>query len=150
MSDRLKKVGGYSVNLRTDPGMPSVGGWTSLVFTISRGGQPVTDLTPTGTLGHIIILREGAVDFAYAHSTDGEAVGGVRGRAHAPAQPNPERHDRHVGDTGPEITFHTRFPKAGRYKMWAQFKAGDDIIEPDFTVDVAELPPIFGSSAQRP
>lgn len=151
-SDRQTRAGHYAVDLRTEPVTPRIDQWTSLVFTISRRGQPVTNLTPTGTLGHIVILREGAVEFVYAHSTDGEAVGGVRGRAHVPATPSgANRHERHKGDTGPVVTFHTRFPKAGRYKIWAQFKAGDVTIEPDFTIDVAELsPPAFGSSNPRP
>lgn len=136
-----KQIGRYSVALTADPQTPHAGEWTSLIVTINRDGAPVTDLTPTGTLGHIVILREGAVDFAYAHSTDGEAVGGVRRRTHAPARPfGATTHEGHQGDTGPTVTFHSRFPAPGRYKIWAQFTAGKDVIEPEFTVDVAPAP----------
>lgn len=137
------RSGSHVVTLRTNPDPPSTSDWNALRFTLTRDGKPVTDLTPTGTLGHIIILREGGEDFVYAHSSDGEARSGIRARAHAPAVPPSagSDHSRHVGDTGPEVTFHTRFPTIGKYRMWVEFRAGDDTIKADFVVDVGEPPP---------
>jgi hypothetical protein len=37
---------------------------------------------------------------------------------------------------GPEVAIHTMFPKPGRYKLWGQFKRGDNIIVADFVVNV--------------
>jgi hypothetical protein len=142
ISPRERRTGRYTVRLRTDPEPPAIGDWSSLIFDISRDGEPVTDLTPTGTLGHMVILREGGEDFVYAHSTDGEAVKGVRARAHLPALPGSlDTHRRHTGDTGPEVTFHTRFPRVGKYKVWVELLAGGDAIKADFVVDVGEPKP---------
>lgn len=140
-SRRELASGAYTVRLRSDPEPPATGDWTSLIFDLSREGKPVTNLTPTGTLGHMVILREGGEDFVYAHSTDGEATKGVRSRAHVPAlPPGLDDHRRHRGDAGPEVTFHTRFPHAGKYKMWVQFLAGADSVKADFVVEVGLRP----------
>ena len=32
--------------------------------------------------------------------------------------------------------FHTVFPRPGRYKVWGQFKRGEEIIVADFVLDV--------------
>lgn len=142
ISPREKRSGSYMVRLRGNPEPPAVGIWSSLIFEISRDGKPVTNLTPTGTLGHIVILREGGEDFVFAHSTDGEALRGFRGRAHLRALPTGlDDHRRHVGDTGPEVTFHTQFPSLGKYKLWVEFLAGSESVKADFVVDVGKPPP---------
>lgn len=133
--------GAYTVRLRPTPDPPSTTGWNALRFTIEREGEPVTDLTPTGSLGHIVILREGAEEFSYAHSTDGEALAGVRARLHVPATPIGNTHERHQEDTGPDVTFHTRFSTPGRHKIWAGFTVGADEIDVEFVVDVGNAPP---------
>ena len=140
VSRRELRSGRYAVQLTTTPDPPAAGVWSSLVFSIARDGKPVTNLVPTGTLGHIVILREGGEEFVYAHSTDGEATGGIRGRAHVRATPSESaaNHSRHVGDTGPEVTFHTRFAKTGRYRMWVDFRDGDESIDADFAVEVGQ------------
>lgn len=142
-SPRETSSGRYTVRLRANPDPPAVGVWNSLTFHISRDERPVTNLTPTGTLGHMVIFREGGEDFVYAHSTDGEAKGGVRARAHQPAVPPSldTSHARHVGDTGPEVTFHTQFPRGGKYKAWLELYAGDEAIRADFVVEVSEQRP---------
>lgn len=142
ISPRVARSGRYTTRLRSAPETPATGDWTSLIFDISRDGEPVTNLTPTGTLGHMVILREGGEDFVYAHSTDGEALRGVRSRAHLPAlPPSLDDHRRHLGDTGPEVTFHTQFPRVGRYKMWVEFLAGGEAIRADFVIDVENPKP---------
>jgi hypothetical protein len=37
---------------------------------------------------------------------------------------------------GPEVAFHTIFPKPGRYKVWGQFQRDGKIIVADFVVNV--------------
>lgn len=142
ISPRAVNSGAYTVRLRSNPEPPATGEWSSLTFSLSRDGQPVTNLTPTGTLGHMVILREGGEDFVYAHSTDGEATKGVRSRAHLPALPlGLDDHRKHTGDTGPDVTFHTRFPRAGKYRMWVEFRTAAEPIEADFVVDVERARP---------
>jgi hypothetical protein len=36
------------------------------------------------------------------------------------------------------VAFHTLFPKSGRYKVWGQFRRGDQILVSDFVIDVDE------------
>lgn len=143
ISPREVRSGAYTVRLRSNPEPPATGDWSSLTFSLSRDGHPVTNLTPTGTLGHMVILREGGEDFVYAHSADGEATRGVRSRAHLPALPQGlDDHRRHIGDTGPEVTFHTRFPTVGKYAMWVEFVAGSETVSARFVVDVTDPRPL--------
>lgn len=143
-SPREKVSGSYTVRLRTKPEPPEATIWNSLIFEISRDGAPVTDLTPTGRLGHMVIIGEGGEDFVYAHSTDGEALSGIRARAHQPATPNrtADDHRRHVGDTGPEVMFHAAFKSIGTYKVWVEFMASGDPIRADFVLDVGPPKPV--------
>lgn len=142
VSPREAHSGVYTVRLGSDPEPPAAGIWNALTFSITRDGQPVTNLTPTGMSGHMIIVRQGGEDFVYAHSTDGEALSGIRGRAHLPALPKAlDDHRRHKGDTGPEVTFHTIFPQIGRYKIWVEFLAGDEPVEAAFVVEVGKPKP---------
>jgi hypothetical protein len=131
-----KRSGPYTVSLRTAPAVPAAGSWTSLIFHVERDGQPFASLTPTGTLGHIVILAAGGEDFVYAHSTDGEALTGIRAPLHVPANPpGVQTSHQHGGDTGPDVTFHTRFPRPGRYNVWVELNAREETIDADFTID---------------
>lgn len=143
-SPREKVSGRYTVRLRTNPEAPEATIWNSLIFEISRDGEPVTNLTPTGRLGHMVIIGEDGEDFVYAHSTDGEALSGIRARAHQPATPNrtADDHRRHVGDTGPEVIFHAAFRRTGKYKVWVEFVAGGDPLRADFVLDVGPPKPV--------
>lgn len=143
-SPRQKRSGDYTIQLRTNPDPPAAGIWNSLVFNVSRNGEPVTNLTPTGSLGHMVILAEGGEDFVYAHSTDGEALSGIRGRAHVPARPTSldDSHRGHIGDTGPEVTFHSQFPRVGKYKIWVEFLAGNESVKSDFVIDAGKPKPV--------
>ena len=99
----------------------------------------MTNLVATDSLGDLIIVREGAVDFVYTHSTEGEAAGGIRGRLHAPVKPpglSGSKPRDEVAYFGPEVTFHTRFPEAGRYRLSLEVKADDNPVNADFVIDV--------------
>lgn len=134
-----KRSGAYTISLRTEPSPPAANRWSSLIFHVEKGGEPFRSLIPTGTLGHMVILAEGGEDFVYAHSTDGEALSGVRAKAHVRATPpGLDRSHSHGGDTGPDVTFHTHFPHPGRYKAWVEFSAGGETIDADFAFDVGE------------
>ena len=37
---------------------------------------------------------------------------------------------------GPDIAFHTTFPRPGKYKIWGQFKRDGKVIVADFVVEV--------------
>lgn len=131
-SPREKVSGRYTVRLRTKPEPPEATIWSSLIFEISRDRAPVTNLTPTGRLGHMVIIREGGEDFVYAHSTDGEALSGIRGRAHQPALPNEidNDHRRHIGDTGPEVSSTRSFRAQGFTKSGLSSRPAMNRFEP--------------------
>lgn len=138
-STSVWREGVYDVQLTTHPEAPVSGEWTSLRFHLRRGDVPVTDLRSVAGSGHLVIMDSTLSHFVYAHSTDGEALRGVRAMAHAPAAPaSVKRHD-HVGDDrGPDVQFHALFPAPGRYKVWAEFAPGEEQLTVDFVINVME------------
>ena len=102
-------VDGYSVRLLTPPS--SVGG-IDLRFSISKGSTPVKNLAPyLGAMGHLVIVHEDGRTFLHSHPSDG-------------------------GGSGPEISFGTRFPKAGKYKAWLQFQHDSSVKTVPFVVEI--------------
>jgi uncharacterized membrane protein len=96
--------------LLTQPRTMAAGIHGDLLFRLSdRAGRPVTDLLPyLGAMGHCVVISEDTT--LYLHSHPATVFWPADGRG------------------GPEVAFHTLFPKAGRYRVWAQFKrpaAGD-------------------------
>ncbi|MFE4513662.1 hypothetical protein ACFRMQ_05575 [Kitasatospora sp. NPDC056783] len=105
------EAGGYTVTL--DGGLVA-GEGAPLTFTVTRDGAPVADLQPyLAAYGHLVALR--AADLAYLHvHPDGEPGDG----ATAP---------------GPDITFHAVAPTAGPYRLYLDFKHGDQVHTAEFT-----------------
>jgi len=112
-----KSYGDLTISLATDPS-PLAASDAILRYTVKdAAGAPVTDLEPyLGAFGHLFILHEDLVTMAHAHP---------RG-----AEPTPDMR------AGPEVTFHTVLPKAGRYKLWAQVQRAGKIVTTDWTVEV--------------
>jgi hypothetical protein len=109
------KVDGYTVSLAqaATAGQPS-----DLTLTVSRDGEPVTDLQPyLGAYGHLVALR--ASDLAYLH-----------------VHPMSEAADPATAP-GPQIAFHTTFPSAGTYRLFLDFKHRDAVHTAEFTVEGA-------------
>jgi hypothetical protein len=103
---RTSEVGDYTVSLDGDlvPGRAS-----KLTLKVSKDGKPVTDLQPyLGAFGHLVALRAG--DLAYLHV-------------------HPEQSDK----AGPEITFYAEVPSGGDYRLFLDFKHGDEVRTADFT-----------------
>jgi hypothetical protein len=106
------EVDGYTVTLdgRLVPGRES-----QLTLSVSRDGQPVSDLQPyLGAYGHLVALRDG--DLAYLH-------------VHPAGEPGD-------GTTapGPDITFYATAPSAGEYRLFLDFRHGDVVRTAEFTV----------------
>lgn len=132
-----QRHGPYRVQLATDPATPRAGEWTTLSFRLTRDGLPVSDLHEGADSGHLVIIDSSTTQFVYAHSTDGEATGGVRAKAHLPALPisvSPAPHDSRRTGT----QFHAFFSEPGLYKVWAEIAPGSDHITADFVVEVAD------------
>ncbi|MEV6104803.1 hypothetical protein AB0M28_08820 [Streptomyces sp. NPDC051940] len=105
-------VDGYEVTL---DGEPAAGEGRQLRLTVSRGGEPVTDLQPyLAAYGHLVVLRAG--DLAYVHvHPEGEPGDGVT-------------------EPGPSIAFHTQVPGPGTYRLFLDFKHEDTVRTAEFTV----------------
>jgi uncharacterized membrane protein len=107
-------IGDYRVQLTLSPNPPQRNDETALAFTISQDGVPVTDLEPfLGAGGHCVILSEDTRGYLHSH----------------PLEMNPQQ-------IGPTITFHTRFPRPGLYKIWGQFLHHGKPLTADFVVRV--------------
>ena len=85
---------------------------TSLIFGVSRDGEPVENLEPyLGALGHHVALREKDLAFLQVH---------------------PEAEE----GSGPRIAFRATFPSEGRYRMFLQFAHANRVHTASFTVEV--------------
>ncbi|MFI7705061.1 hypothetical protein [Nonomuraea sp. NPDC049480] len=108
---RTAKVDGYAVTLTGDliPGQSS-----KLTLSVSKDGEPVTDLQPyLGAYGHLVALRAG--DLAYLHvHPDGEPGDGKTA-------------------AGPEITFYAEVPSGGDYRLFLDFQHAGKVRTADFT-----------------
>ncbi|GGR50628.1 hypothetical protein [Streptomyces roseolus] len=103
-------VDGYQVRLggTLDPGEPG-----ELRLTVSRGGEPVTDLEPyLGAYGHLVALRQG--DLAYLH-----------------VHPN-------EGGPGPDVSFTATAPTPGTYRLFLDFKHRGEVRTAAFTVKAGD------------
>jgi hypothetical protein len=117
------RVDGYEVTLAGAPAGPGEG---QVILTVSRDGQPVTDLEPyLGAYGHLVALRAG--DLAYLH-------------VHPDGQPGD-------GSTrpGPEVRFGAHLPSAGDYRLFFDFQHQGVVRTAAFTLSVPS-----GGSAPGP
>jgi hypothetical protein len=115
-----KSVGATRVELRPDPARIVAGRLHRLRYRLETGGRPVTDLRPyLAAWGHTLVLSEDALDYVHAH----------------PIEYLPPDAVDPTG--GPDLTFDALFPRPGRYRIWTQFRRGDDVSTVSFTVEVS-------------
>lgn len=109
---RAAQVDDYTVTLAGDL---RAGQETPLTLSVSRAGQPVTDLQPyLGAFGHLVALRAG--DLAYLH-------------VHPEGEPGDGR-----TRPGPDITFSATAPSAGQYRLFLDFQHQGVVRTAEFTV----------------
>jgi hypothetical protein len=110
--EQIAKVDGYEVKLT---GGLTPGKATEVTLTVSKDGEPVTDLQPyLEAYGHLVALRQG--DLAYLHvHPDGEPGDGTT-------------------KPGPGITFSAQAPSSGAYRLYLDFKHGGKVRTAEFTV----------------
>ncbi|MDQ0727848.1 heavy-metal-associated domain-containing protein [Microbacterium sp. W4I20] len=110
---KIDEVDGFTVSLEGDV---VTGSASELAITISRDGQPVTELEPyLGAFGHLVALREGDLAFLHVHAEGDEPA---------------------AGDTaGPEIVFFAEAPTAGRYLLYQDFQVDGVVHTAEFVVD---------------
>ena len=103
---------GLAVTFAPSPAPIRAGATTTLSYTVhDAAGAPVTDLEPyLGAMGHLFVLGEDLVTMAHSH---------------------PEGMEK-----GPEVKFMAVLPKPGKYKLWAQFQRGGQIVTTDWVIAV--------------
>ncbi len=108
-----------------------------------RTNKPVTDLQPyLGALAHFVIISEDGTDFLHAHPMEKGAMGAEHAGMNHDSTPHAHgdaaNHSAHASPTSDtEVSAHTSFPRAGLYKVWAQFQRENRIITVPFVVRVA-------------
>jgi hypothetical protein len=97
---RTATVDGYTVTLG---GTLRAGSDSRLTLSVSKDGEPVTDLQPyLGAYGHLVALREG--DLAYLHvHPDGTPGDGST-------------------EPGPNVVFYAAVPSTGTYRLYLDFR----------------------------
>ncbi len=117
----------------------------------SKSGKPVTDLQNyLGALAHFVIISQDMKDFVHAHPmSKGDSMEGMQ-----MDESKPHSHDKTTGDaiktSASEISAHTAFPRAGLYKLWAQFQRNGKVITVPFIVNVPENDKKMASNASIP
>lgn len=89
-----------------------------ITFDVSdaASGAPLDDLEPfLGATGHLLIASSDLAVVTHSHP-----VAAISGRA------------------GPNVVFQVLFPRAGMYRMWAQFQRRGEVLTVPFTVPVRE------------
>ncbi len=111
-SARTQTIQRYTVQLNTTPTPITAEQSTTLSFTVMQNGKPVTNLEKyLGALGHAVVLREGDLEFLHTHALD-----------------------ENVANQSGTVDFAVTFPKAGMYKVFAQFQHQGKVITTDFVV----------------
>lgn len=111
-------VDGYEVAL---DGELVAGTSSSVVLSVSRDGEPVTDLEPyLGAYGHLVALREGDLAYLHVHPDEG-----------ASSRP------------GPDVPFTVTVPSAATYRLFLDF-AHDGVVR------TAELTATAATTAAPP
>jgi hypothetical protein len=105
-----KMVGEMEVSLTTEPQEPIAGMKTLMFFRLN----PADGLEQyLGAWGHMLAASSDLVDMIHAHPF--------------------------LADGGPQIQFNMIFPRAGLYRLWAQFQRKGVVGTAVFTVPVSEL-----------
>ncbi|WP_051478966.1 hypothetical protein [Arthrobacter sp. H5] len=111
-ADRTVQLSTYTVTLE---GELVANEATELTFTVSRNGQPVTDLQPyLGAFGHLVALRGGDLAYLHVHPEGGPGDGHTK--------------------PGPKVSFFAVAPSAGTYRLHLDFQHEDTVRTVQFTV----------------
>lgn len=104
-----------------------------------KTNQPATDMQLyLGALSHIAVFSEDLSEFIHAHPLEeGEFFDPLQGAAFHSHNPE-DAAKKMIGPSPSEVKVPMIFPKAGIYKIYAQFKRNEEVIAVPFVVSVAE------------
>jgi hypothetical protein len=113
---RTATVDGYQVTLDGDL---TAGKSSNVVATVTRNGQPVTDLQPyLGAYGHLVALRSTDLGYLHVHPL-GEPGDGTT-------------------TAGPQVRFAVEVPTTGTYRLFLDFQHEGKVRTAQFRVDAHE------------
>lgn len=96
---------------------------STLTFSFSQRGQPLSDMQPwLGMGGHLIARNTDGAIFAHVHAVGPMAPGGVLNTGYS---------------YGPDIQFVYTFPTPGRYQLWGQFRHANQVLTVPLVLDVS-------------
>jgi hypothetical protein len=138
-----KSVDGLKVVMKPD-GKLEAGKDVMLNFQAfdAASGTSATDLQNyLGELAHLVIISEDMVDFVHAHPmSTGEPMEEMEMDKQNDHNSDGHSHSSETKDPGKpsasEVSAHTSFPRAGLYKLWAQFQRGGRVISVPFIVNI--------------
>ena len=117
--DRSKIFGTAQINLISSQDHIKASEEVTLTFDLKDPvtNQPLTDLQPyLGEKGHLVIIKKStpltASDYIHAHALADDSAG--------------------------KVTFATKFPTSGEYKLWGQFNRNGKIVTADFGIHVRD------------
>ena len=134
-------VGGEAYTVRFMP-MPAyiIAGQPVMLHATVLDAQahPVTDLEPyLGALGHAVVVSEDRTRYLHVHPMGDRSMAAMPGMSAMPGMTAAD--SSMMSDThGPNVIFHTQFPRGGRYKLWMQFQHHGAIITVPFVLEVRD------------
>ena len=138
----VKTVGETRVALLCRPQRLRANHQLTLTYTLTdTQGHPRTDFQPIlGVMGHLIALREDGKTIVHTHALHGVQAGSYGAAMLAMMQRGqpesvPITADM-VTERGPRFSFKLTLPKAGRYKLWAQFQRNNQWLTVPYTLDL--------------
>ena len=152
-TSNTKTVDGLRVTMQPDKPLRA-GEELMLNFAVADedSKKPVTDLQPyLGALAHFVIISEDGQEFLHAHPMEKTEMSAEHGGMNHDATPHSHPTGAKTNDTkasASEVSAHTTFPKAGLYKVWAQFQRNDRVITVPYTVRVG-VGEMVASNQQR-
>ncbi|WP_369348523.1 hypothetical protein [Stenotrophomonas sp. JAG2] len=121
--------GPYTVQL--DKAGLQAGKESMLNLTVLKNGTPAQDLgLYLGVPAHAVFVGTDDLAYVHAHAMSADAAKGAHG-GHGAAHPQ-------AGPVSARMMLHAQPPHAGRYALWIQFMASDEIRTVPFVVDVAK------------
>lgn len=114
--NRTATVGDYKVTLDGDL---AAGGDAKLTLSVTKDGEPITDLQPyLGAYGHLVALRGGDLAYLHVHPDGTPGDGSTK--------------------PGPDVVFYAAVPSAGTYHLYLDFQHDDVVRTASFTVTAGE------------
>ena len=125
-----KTVNGVRVDLKLNAPLQA-GKQALLSYTLSRNGQPVTNMTPyLAAMGHMMAISQDGMGAVHTHTVSAGSDP-VTGLTVTPQMSTAK---------GPTQSFKLELPTGGLYRIWAQFGINGQILTVPFTFNVKENP----------